>query len=470
MAQESAKEARRPSIFGTDGVRDRAGEGYLRNESIDRIVSAAAFVLADRKRFPEDFPPGRGTTVVVARDTRASGADIHRVVERGFSRFGYTVADLGVLPTPGAAYIASLWPEATLGVVISASHNPAEYNGIKFLAPTGAKISPQFEAAVSDAYWSGSSTAPAASPAIPADRAREGREAYVERLVSCCRRPNRLRGKTVALDTAHGAAFEVAPEVFRRLGMHVAAMGNAPDGLNINERSGALHPEGLGTLVLRAGAAVGFCFDGDADRMIPVTRTGAILDGDFVLCLAGRSLHRDGKLPNETVVATSMSNIGLELALKDVGVRLLRTDVGDRNVYIEMVDGRHPLGGEQSGHVIFLEDAPTGDGILAALRLLDSLEGDDLDLDRECSVMKRYPQLLKNVRVSEKVPLLDLPLVSEAVDSANRRLGGRGRIVLRYSGTEPLARVMIEGPDAGTVAELVDRICDAIRKSLPAGA
>ncbi len=467
MTSEASPGDARPLIFGTDGVRDRAGEGFLRLSSVERIVAATVSVLGERERFREDFPPGRGGTVVVARDTRQSGGALLGSIARAFAGLGHVVVDLGVLPTPGAAWIAAAWPEATLGVVISASHNPAEYNGVKFVAPTGAKISPEFEQAVSDCYWKQGSPRFFSRPAEVRDRAREAREQYIERLVKACRRPDRLAGRTVALDTANGAAYAIAPEVFRRLRMRVEAIGDRPDGKNINLDCGALHPARLSDLVTRVGAPVGFCFDGDADRMIPVTGKGTVLDGDHVLCLAGRNYVRSGWLPRKTVVATSMSNIGLELALDAVGLRLLRTDVGDRNVYLAMVEGGHPIGGEQSGHIIFLDDARTGDGVLAALRLLDVLEDDALDLETEASVMKRYPQLLRNVRVKEKVPLETLPAVREAVAAAEARLAGQGRIVLRYSGTEPLARVMLEGPDPRTVETLTNLICDAIRRSVP---
>jgi phosphoglucosamine mutase len=309
--------------------------------------------------------------------------------------------------------------------------------------------------------------AEAPRPGRVADRSAEAREQYVRRLVEVPRRPGRLRGRTVALDLANGATYAVAPEVFRRLGMQVVAMGASPDGLNINRGCGALHPEGLAKLVLDSRADVGFCFDGDGDRMIPVTRSGAVLDGDHVLYLAGKHFGRAGRLREPLVVATSMSNVGLEVALRAEGLGLLRTDVGDRNVYLAMVERRLPVGGEQSGHIIFLEDALTGDGILAALKLLDLLEGDALDLDGETAPMRRYPQLLRNVRVPEKVPFERLPLVGEAVKAAEARLDGEGRVVLRYSGTEPLARVMIEGPDQSTVEALVKSVCDAIRESLP---
>lgn len=462
----SSSRAARPMIFGTDGVRDRAGEGYLTAASVTRLIGATALLLEDRERFPGDFPAGRGRTVVIGRDTRSSGRAISDQVTEAFSRGGYEVLDLGVLPTPGVAFIASAWREATLGVVISASHNPAEYNGIKFVAPTGAKISPDFEKAVSEAYWD--ERAPPAQLSRPGsfDRSGEAREAYVRRLVIAARKPGRLAGKKLVLDAANGAAFEVGPEVFRRLGMVVESIGVAPDGQNINRDCGALHPGALAALAREKGAALGFCFDGDADRMIPVTATGRMLDGDHVLCLAGKSFHRTGRLPGRTVVATSMSNIGLELALREDGLDLLRTDVGDRNVYLAMVAGNHPVGGEQSGHIIFLQDAQTGDGVLAALRLVDLLESETLDLESESRVMKQYPQLLKNVRVSQKLPLEGFPAIQAAVEKAEAELRGEGRIVLRYSGTEPLARVMLEGPDNATVERLVDSICEAIRHSL----
>jgi len=454
-----------PLIFGTDGVRARVGEGYLEDSSIERIVAATAAVLTFQDRFPEDFPPGRGRTVVVVRDTRESGSLLSERICKSFARYGHDVADLGILPTPGAAWIAAAWPEVTLGVVISASHNPAEYNGIKFVTPGGAKVSPEFEAAVSSAYWRHDRPPRVESAGMMVDRAEEGREEYVSWLVSACRRPERLQGQTIAVDCANGATYEVAPEVLRRLGLKVRVLGDQPDGKNINLECGALHPERLAALVRGSGAVLGFCFDGDGDRMIPVTAKGNILDGDHVLFLAGKHLHTTGRLPHKTVVATIMSNVGLEIALEAEGLNLLRTAVGDRNVYLAMLEGGHPLGGEQSGHLIFLEDSRTGDGILAGLCLLDVLS-DSLDLDREAARMRRFPQLLKNVKVREKVPFEALPKVAAAVTAAERRLAGDGRVVLRYSGTEPLARVMLEGPDPGVVEELVDSICDAIRGSI----
>ena len=456
-----------PLIFGTDGVRARVGEGYFEDSSIEKIVAATAAVLTRPERFPEDFPPNRGRTVVVVRDTRESGSRLTESICKSFARYGHDVVDVGVLPTPGAAWLAATWPEVTLGVVISASHNPAEYNGIKFVTPGGAKISPEFESSVSNSYWRHDRPRWAGSAGKIRDRAEEGREEYISWLVRACHRPERLQGQTIAVDCANGATYEVAPEVLRRLGLKVQVVGDQPDGKNINLQCGALHPDKLAALVKSSGASLGFCFDGDGDRMIPVTAKGNILDGDHVLFLAGRHLHRAGRLPHKTVVATIMSNVGLEIALEAEGLSLLRTAVGDRNVYLAMLEGGHPLGGEQSGHLIFLEDSRTGDGILAGLRILDFLENDPLDLDREAADMRRFPQCLKNVKVRERVPFEALPKVAAAVTSAERRLAGDGRVVLRYSGTEPLARVMLEGPDPVVVEELVDSICDAIRESVP---
>jgi len=466
-APQAPGPSRAPRIFGTDGIRDRPGEGYLAEEAIGRLVRAAAFVLRNRGIFPEDFPPGTGDVVLIGRDTRASGTEISSALAEGFSRCGHPVVDVGVLPTPGVAFLSSRWPGVGLGVVVSASHNPAEYNGIKFVAPTGSKISPGFEDAVSAAFFRGLSGGPKAACGKVESRAGEALEAYVDHLVRLPREPERLKGHRVALDLANGATFQVAPEVFRRLGLTVEVIADDPDGHNINKDCGTLHPEALARQVSSDGASFGFCFDGDGDRVIPVTRRGRILDGDHVLLFSGRHYLRCGRLPLRTVVATVMSNVGLEIALKRDGIELHRTDVGDRNVYQAMIAEGHPVGGEQSGHIIFLEDARTGDGILAAIRCLDVLEGAALDLESESLALVRYPQILRNVRVAHKRELEELPAVSEAVREARLALSDRGRVLLRYSGTEPMLRVMVEGPDASMIEALSDSICETIRRSIP---
>lgn len=457
------------SIFGTDGIRDRAGEGLLALDQIDRILSATAAVLRNRASFPEDFGPEdlavERPAVLVGRDTRDSGVAITRTLTETLTRQGHPVIDVGVLPTPAVAQLTDEVPEAGLGIMISASHNPAEYNGIKFLAPTGAKVSDAFEEAVSAAYHAGESvpSADVAGSRVLEDAARR----YHDHLVRRARHPEAFRGLRVVLDMAHGATAGIAREVFETLGCDVLTMGDSPDGTNINEGCGATEPELLARQVVDSGADLGFAFDGDGDRMIPVTARGSILDGDHILAIAGKCLLQQGRLPTATLVTTVMANLGLEKAAEANGLKLIRTPVGDRHVYREMVQAGHGLGGEQSGHIIFLEDGRTGDGILAALRLVDSVAELDDDLDSLSQMMRRYPQVLLNYRVARKVPLETLEPVQREVESARQALDGDGRIVLRYSGTEPLARVMIEGPDQDRIQALAERIGETILACIP---
>lgn len=455
---------RQQRIFGTDGVRDKFGQGFLEPTKIARLLRATTAVLESRGDFPRDFSSHRSETaaftVFVGRDTRVSGNDITELVASTFSAYGYTVLDVGVLPTPGVAYLAKQSPDCAIGVVISASHNPAEYNGIKFFAPTGAKVSPDFEDAISRAYWEEAEGARRDGGASRADTG--GVDAYIDYLVASCRNPDVLKGRLVALDMAHGATHEVAPRVFQALGAEVVTMGDRPDGSNINDGCGALHPGRLASEVVAQNAAYGFCFDGDGDRMIPVTEAGDVLDGDITLAITGRHLQSEGRLPLNKVVATVMSNIGLEKSLAECKIELLRTPVGDRHVYESMVAEGHPVGGEQSGHLIFLDDALTGDGVLAAIRLVDSLASFEWSLDKASRVMKRYPQILINYDVARKLPLDDIPEVQEAIQRAEEDLAGEGRIVLRYSGTEPLLRVMVEGPESDLIETVARQIGETV--------
>jgi phosphoglucosamine mutase len=301
-------------------------------------------------------------------------------------------------------------------------------------------------------------------------RVDEAFECYVAYLASSSSSTGRAQGRKILLDTAQGAAFRVAPEVFRRLGFRVACLGDQPDGRNINDGCGALEPAALAARLREGTGGLGFAFDGDGDRMIPVTAGGVVLDGDHVLYLCGSRLLREGRLPRSTIVATVMSNLGLEVALRKMGVDLLRVAVGDRNVYRTMIEEGYPLGGEQSGHVIFLDDARTGDGTLAAIRCLDSL-GDSLDLDAQAAqAVPRFPQLLRNVAVTDRRHLDDIPALREAIREAESSLGAEGRVVVRYSGTEPLLRVMVEGADGGLVKSFTESICQAIPDELRAPA
>ena len=456
---------REASLFGTDGIRDKAGEGFLSSQHVEQIATATAAVLAGGGVEVPDLPPVGARTVLIARDTRSSGRRLFQLLSDVLVECGFTVRDLGELPTPAVSFLAAQAPDVALGIVISASHNPADYNGIKFFNHQGEKASDAFEAAVSRAFWIRSEP-PEAEPGTLDSMALAGFAQYVKYLVSRVRRPERLCGKRVALDAANGATFRVAPAVFRQLGMSVVTRATDPDGQNINRDCGALYPQGLAKLVVESEAALGFSFDGDGDRMIPVGAKGTVFDGDHVLLLSALRLAREGRLPGNTVVATTMTNFGPERALREHDLDLIRTDVGDRHVYAEMLRGDHPVGGEQSGHTIYREDAKTGDGILSALWLLDSLTSDELDLEAEAGVLVRLPQVLLNVRVSEKLPFDQFAPVVKAVDQASEVLRGRGRVVLRYSGTEPLARVMVEGDDSAETERLATEICDAIRSSM----
>lgn len=469
MNGSDEREAPQPptSIFGTDGVRDRPGTGYLEERAVRRIAAAAAEAAGRSSEFREDFPRGPGRLVVVGRDTRASGPALVGTLAEAFLSLGWDVADAGVLPSPGVARLASLWDGVAFAVVVSASHNPADYNGIKFFAPTGAKVSPAFELAVSEAFWRGGGPRPARRPGRLSDRAEEAFEMYVRSLVSACRRPERLRGRTVCVDGANGAAFRAGPETFRRLGLRVREIACEPDGSNINLGCGALHPEAVASSVRDQRSDFGFSFDGDGDRAIAVAASGKILDGDHMLFLAGKSYLREGRLPRRTVVATVMSNLGLEVALRERGIALERTEVGDRAVYLAMVRGGHPVGGEQSGHLIFLDRARTGDGLLSAVSCLDMLEGDALDLEGETAALRRCPQVLRNVPIPGRPALDSLPEVAEALGRARAALGPDGRVLLRYSGTEPVLRVMVEGADRDLVEEIGAALCESVRKSLP---
>ena len=451
------------SIFGTDGVRDRAGEGFLAAESVVKISVALASVLQDREDFPADIEPGRGQAVYVGRDTRASGPQLLGQLSAGLIAAGFDVCDLGVLPTPGIAEVARSAPECCLAIVLSASHNPAMDNGIKLLSSTGAKVSDAFEAEVSRRFSEGVKTGSCRSGSLR-DLSAEVFELYAGYLVSNCE--GGCEGKKVFLDAANGAASSLAPEVFRRIGAEVRSIGSQPDGQNINDECGALYPDVLAGAVKESGFDIGFCFDGDADRMIPVSATGNVYDGDVVLALAGRHYQAAGKLPGKAVVGTVMSNIGLARSLGGAGIELIRTPVGDRNVFREMREGGHPVGGEQSGHIIFMDYSSTGDGILAAIQLMSFLREYELDLDRGAEIMTRYPQVLKNVKVQEKVELAEVAALSEVVASVEERLGDEGRVLLRYSGTEPLLRVMLEGPRQALVEELCDEICCVVESAI----
>ncbi|HEY1281305.1 MAG TPA: phosphoglucosamine mutase [Acidimicrobiales bacterium] len=434
--------------FGTDGVRGVAN-AELTPELALALGRAAARVLG-------------GDHVVIGRDTRISGPLLEAALAAGFAAEGVNVDRLGVLPTPGVAYLSQV--EDVVGAMISASHNPYADNGIKLFAPGGVKLADDVEEAI-EAELEAVLAKPPLGPAgegVGTISERHGDvDGYVEHLVRALG-PRRLDGLRVMLDCANGAAIEVAPAAFERLGAEVVVIGDHPDGCNINDRCGATHPETLRLAVVDAGADAGLAFDGDADRLIAVDASGAVVDGDHVIAICARDLRDRGLLQADTVVVTVMTNLGFHLAMAGEGIAVVTTPVGDRYVLGAMEDGGWSLGGEQSGHVIFRDMATTGDGVLTGLVLLDVMARKSTSLAALAeSAMTRLPQVLVNVRVTGSGPEAAERIAAQ-VAAAEARLGTTGRVLVRASGTEPVVRVMVEAAthdEAETVAaELADAL------------
>jgi phosphoglucosamine mutase len=405
--------------------------------------------------------------IVLGMDTRESGPWLAAQVAGGLVEAGVTPRFAGLITTPGVAYLTRT-RDFVAGVMISASHNPYQDNGIKIFDHSGFKLPDLQELALEQTVFEVLRSG--ASLPMPAQLTPDTRldAAYANFLASVMR--HRLDGLKVVLDCANGAASEIAPELFARLGAKVEPLSCSPDGRNINLNCGALHVEQLREKVLASGADVGVAFDGDADRCMMISGAGKLIDGDAVLLIAASAMHSEGKLPADTVVATVMSNLGLERALQSRGIQMLRTQVGDKYVLEEMIRRGAVLGGEQSGHVIFTENATTGDGLLTALRVLEIVGASGKSLDELTADLKIYPQTLVNVRVAERRPLADMPAVQEEIRKAEAEFAGSGRVLVRFSGTEPLARVMVEGEDLDQVHTVAARIADAIRTELGAAA
>jgi len=438
--------------FGTDGVRGVAN-AELTPELALALGRAAARVLD-------------GDHVVIGRDTRISGPLLEAALAAGFAAEGVNVDRLGVLPTPGVAYLSQV--EEVVGAMISASHNPYADNGIKLFAPGGVKLADDVEEAIEaelEAVLAKSPLGPAGEGVGTISDRHGDVDGYVDHLVHALG-PGRLDGLRVVLDCANGAAIEVAPAAFERLGADVVVIGDHPDGCNINDRCGATHPETLRLAVVDAGADAGLAFDGDADRLIAVDATGAVVDGDHVIAICARDLRDRGRLHADTVVVTVMTNLGFHLAMAGEGIAVVTTPVGDRYVLGAMEDGGWSLGGEQSGHVIFRDMATTGDGVLTGLVLLDVMarKGTSLAALAE-SAMTRLPQVLVNVRVTGSGPDA-ADRIAAQVAAAEARLGTTGRVLVRASGTEPVVRVMVEAAthdeDETVAAELADALATSI--------
>ncbi|MBW9209275.1 phosphoglucosamine mutase [Mumia sp. zg.B53] len=443
-------------IFGTDGVRGIANEDLTAELAVDLAV-AAAHVLGEAGAFADQRP-----TAVVARDPRASGEFLEAAVVAGLASAGVDVHRLGVVPTPGTAYLTSALA-ADMGVMISASHNPMPDNGIKFLARGGLKLDDAIEDAIERTLQQPWKRPTGAAVGRIGDSPTALRT-YERHLVGAVDR--RLDGMRVVLDCANGAACEVGPAAFRELGAEVIAIHAEPDGLNINAGCGSTHPEDLQRVVLETGADAGFAFDGDADRCLAVSADGVLVDGDQILAILALALKEDGRLVDDTVVATVMSNLGFVQAMEAAGVTVVQTAVGDRYV-LEAMRGRgFNLGGEQSGHVIMSDHATTGDGVLTALAVSSRMVGTGRSLADLGAVMHRLPQVLVNVSGVDKGRAGTDPVVAAAVAEATDELGGTGRVLLRPSGTEPLVRVMVEASTASHAETVAQRLATVVGSAL----
>jgi phosphoglucosamine mutase len=441
-------------LFGTDGVRGVAGHYPLDERTIERLGAALVRAIPHQ---------ARALRLVVGRDTRESGVWIEQALARGVCSEGASLTSAGVLPTPAIAFLTrSLGFDA--GLVISASHNPFQDNGIKVFSGRGEKFSEkleqEIEAIIADTSWN---VDPETCTHI---EPRDLGDAYIEHARAALPDASPLGRLRIALDLANGATTSVAAKLFRSYGFDVTVMGDAPDGRNINLECGSTHPARLRKMVREGGFNLGVAFDGDGDRAIFVDEHGNVVDGDAVLLMCAKQLRAAGALPGSAIVATVMSNIGLELALREQGIEMVRCAVGDKYVMEEMVRRGIALGGEQSGHIIFLEHLFTGDGIVTALRVLRVMAESGRALADLAADLKTFPQVLLNVRVKEKRDLRQLAPVAAAMAAVERSLADQGRLLVRYSGTEPLLRIMIEGRDQAEIQGWAEQIADVVSREI----
>jgi phosphoglucosamine mutase len=440
-------------LFGTDGIRGVAGVRPLDPPTVARIGAALVKALKlDR--------PAR---LLVGRDTRESGEWIERELARGADSQGAVTVSAGVIPTPGVAYLTRT-REIDLGVVISASHNPFHDNGIKVFSGRGEKFDEATERAVEAIIADPSWGVPAGSEAhVQVEDLIEPYLAHTRLLLPDAKG---LAGARIAVDMANGSTTTTARRLFEGLGFSLVTLGDAPNGRNINEKCGSTHPAGLAAAVVNNGCRMGVAFDGDGDRAILVDHRGQIVDGDALLLMLGLHYQRQDRLTGNTVVATVMSNIGLEIALRDRGITMLRTPVGDKYVSEAMLRDGYVVGGEQSGHVILAEHLFTGDGMATALAVMRVMADSGRELADLAADLVTFPQTLVNVRVREKVDVATVPAVAEAMQRVEQALAGRGRLLVRYSGTEPLLRIMIEGENQATVQAWAEEVADAVRNTI----
>ncbi len=449
-------------LFGTDGIRGIANRYPMTAEVALKTGRAVAAYYKGKSLRVDNK-----SIVLIGKDTRRSSYMIEQALAAGVTSMGAYALLVGPMPTPGVAFLTQNM-RADAGIMVSASHNTYEYNGIKIFGPDGFKLDDDIEADIERMILSSDleESLPTGSALGRARRIDDAMGRYVVHVKSAFPTDLNLRGMRIVLDCANGAAYKVAPVIFEELGAEVMLIGVEPNGVNINKECGATHTRALRESVVKYRADLGIALDGDADRLILVDDSGAVVDGDQVMAILAIDLKESGKLLKDTLVATPMSNMGLEIALKKHGIELVRAPVGDRFIVDRMRKDGFNLGGEQSGHIIYLDNANTGDGIVAALRVLGVMKRKDKNLSDLRNVMTTYPQVLKNIVVKNKKPLEDVPAIQKSMDSITTKLGEKGRLLVRYSGTEPLCRVMIEGEDETLIHSLATELCDVIATQL----
>lgn len=442
-------------LFGTDGVRGVANVYPMTTEIAMQIGRAIAFVVKD---------DSKRHRIVIGKDTRLSGYMLENSLAAGICSMGVDVLLVGPMPTPGIAFITTSM-RADAGVVISASHNPFQDNGIKIFSHDGFKLPDETEEHIEDLIFSNKMAplCPVADEVGKASRIDDAKGRYIVFLKNTFPKAYTLDDFHIVLDCAHGATYKVAPHVFEELGAKVTTIGVSPDGKNINHECGALYPHLMAEKVKEVGADIGLALDGDGDRLIVCDERGQIVDGDHIMAICAGDLMKRRKLNKKTLVTTVMSNMGLEVAIEQMGGKMVRTAVGDRYVVENMRMNGYSFGGEQSGHLVFLDHITTGDGTLAALQLLSVMHKLQQPLSELASVMESFPQVLKNVRTATKIDIDAIPGFKEEIEKQQNRLGNSGRILVRPSGTEPLIRVMVEGQDDQLINEIADELCEIVK-------
>ncbi|MDI9479893.1 MAG: phosphoglucosamine mutase [Syntrophomonadaceae bacterium] len=442
-------------LFGTDGVRGVANV-ELTPERAFALGRAGSYVLARRSE-------GDRPRILVGKDTRISGDMLEAALMAGICSTGADVLTVGVIPTPAVAYLTQKY-QASCGIVISASHNPVEDNGIKFFGPQGFKLPDEVEAEIEELVLAGNDDLPRpiGKDVGQVYDVKEAINNYISYLKGCYTLEEGLSGLTVVMDCAQGASYQVGPELFAGLGARVIAINNTPNGVNINERCGSTNTESVRRAVVEHHADLGIAYDGDADRCIVIDELGQELDGDYIMVMCALDMRRRGVLQPSQVVATVMSNIGLDIALRRESVAVESCKVGDRYVLEKMIETGAMIGGEQSGHIIFLEHATTGDGLLTSLKVAEVIKRTGLRLSQLAKEMEKYPQKLVNVRLDNKEEILTHPIVVNALQEAEKKLGEWGKLVVRPSGTEPLVRLMAQGPQEHLLEEVIGELQKAI--------